>query len=258
MMTNIKRLLMLGFAAMQAAIVCGASAATFSTVAFSDAFVATGPTGNLSNNNYGGGGALGLAAGNLPLGEFQTVLQFNLASVRNSLDTQYGAGAWTIQSVSLQLTASPHNNAIYNDIAAGQFGISLMQNNSWVEGTGTAGAPTTDGLSFNSLQNIYINNASDQALGTFSFGGTSSGANSYSLDLASGLLSDIENGSALTVRLFAADDGVSYLWSSRNNGSPSVRPQLIVIATPEPSTFALCILGMTTLFWWRRRTRTGL
>src|ERR1043165_1617923 len=136
---SLKRSLILGFIAMQAAMVCTASAATFSTIAFSDAFVATGPTGNLSDNNYGGGGALGLAAPNLSLGEFQTVMQFNLSSVRNSLDAQYGAGSWTIQSVSLQLTASPHNNAIYNDIAAGQFNVSLMQNNSWVEGTGTAG-----------------------------------------------------------------------------------------------------------------------
>jgi len=113
------------------AMVYTSHAATFNTTASADAFVATGPTGNLSNNNYGGGGALGLAAGALPLGEFQTVMQFNLGSVRNSLDAQYGAGSWIVQSVSLQLTASPHSNVIFNNIAAGQFNASLMQNNSW-------------------------------------------------------------------------------------------------------------------------------
>src|SRR5882724_11296502 len=181
MMTNATtgRRLAFAFAAFFPVMAYTSGAATFSTTAFADAFVATGPTGNLSANNYGGGGALGLAAGNLPLGEFQTVLQFDLTSVRNSLNAQFGAGAWTVQSVSLQLTASPHSKVIYNEIAAGQFNVSLMQNNSWVEGTGTAGIPTTDGISFNSLQGVYINNATDQALGTFSFGGTTSGANSY-------------------------------------------------------------------------------
>lgn len=258
-MTNfpLKRLLALGFAGVQIAMVCTSGAATFSTTAFSDAFVATGPTGNLSNNNYGGGGALGLAAPNLPLGEFQTVLQFNLTSVRNSLDAQYGAGSWTVQSISLQLTASPHNNAIYNEIAPGQFNASLMQNNSWVEGTGTAGTPAANGITFNTLQGTYINNALDQPLGTFSFGGTTSGANSYSLDLSPGLLFDVLNGSDLTIRLYAADDEVSYLFTSRANGSSAARPTLIVNAIPEPSSLTLYGLGLATLLFWRRKKATG-
>jgi len=206
-------------------VVCGCGAASFSTNAFSDAFVATGPSGNLSANNYGGGGALAIAAGSLPLGEFQSVLQFDLAGARNSFDAQFGAGLWTVQSVTLQLTASPHNNAIYNNIAAGQFGVSLMQNNSWVEGTGTAGAPTSDGISFNSLQSTYINNATDQALGTFSFGGGSSGANSYTLGLTSDLIAHLLAGDDLSLRLFAADNVVSYLSSSRANArAQTVRP----------------------------------
>src|SRR5436190_22393788 len=104
-----------------------AGAASYSTNSFADAFVASGPTGNLSGNNYGGGGALAVAASGLPNGEFQTLLKFDLSGARDAFNAQFGVGDWSIQSISLQLTSSPHNNAIYNPIAAGSFDISLMQ-----------------------------------------------------------------------------------------------------------------------------------
>lgn len=232
------------------ALTGSAGAATFSVVPNADAFVATGPTGNLSGDNFGGAGALGLSAPGLPQGEFQSVLRFDLSGAFNSFNSLYGAGQWTIQSVTLQLTSSPHNNAIFNNIAAGQFGISLMQNNSWIEGTGTGGIPTTDGISFNSLQSTYINSLTDQALGTFNFPGGSSGANTYSLGLSSGLLADIEDGGDLSLRLFAADSSVSYLFSSRAvSGGPA--PDLIITVVPEPASLALGALGVGVFLLWR-------
>ena len=234
------------------ASICAADAGTFSTNAFSDAFAATGPTGNLSGDNFGGAGALAIAAPGLPQGEFQTVLQFNLSGAFNSFNAQYGVGQWSIQSVTLQLTSSPHNNAIFNNIAAGQFGVSLMQNNSWVEGTGTGGIPTTDGISFNSLESTYINNASDQALGTFNFPGGSTGANDYALNLSSGVIGDVSSGADMSLRLFAADNSLSYLFSARGAGA-SIAPELIITATvPEPGTIALGVLGLA-LVWAKRQ-----
>ena len=120
--------------------------ATFSSNPTADAFVTTGPTGNLSNNNYGGGGALSVAAPGLAQGQFQSVLQFGLSGAKSSFDGQFGAGQWSIQTITLQLTAAPPNNPIFNASAAGQFAISFMQNNSWTEGTGTPQAPTTTGI----------------------------------------------------------------------------------------------------------------
>src|SRR5262249_50899311 len=159
--------------------------ASVTSVPIADAFVATGPTNNLSNNNYGGGGALAVAAPGLTNGEFQSVLRFDLSGARNSLDAQYGTGQWSVDGISLQLTSSPHNNAIYNDVAAGRFGVSLMQNNSWVEGTGNASNPANNGITYNTLQSTFINTALDQPLGTFSFNGGTSGSNVYSLTLSS-------------------------------------------------------------------------
>jgi hypothetical protein len=219
-------------------------AATFSTGASADSFVAVGPSGNLANNNYGAGNALALAAGGLTNGEFQSVIRFDLSGALAAFNAQYGPGKWSVQSVSLQLTSSGHSNPIYNDIVPGQFGISLMQNNGWLEGTGNASNPANNGISFNSLQNVFINNSADQALGIFNFPGGSSGANNYSLNPASGLLADILNGSNLSLRLFAADNQVSYLFNARTATPVSSGPQLIITAVPEPQVITLAISAL--------------
>lgn len=229
------------------------SAASISTVPIADAFVATGPTGNLSNNNYGGGGALGLAAPGLTNGEFQAVIKFDLSGVTSSLNAQFGMGQWSVQSVSLQLTSSPHNNVIYNDIVSGLFAVSLMQNTSWVEGSGNASNPATNGITYNTLQSTFISNAADQALGVLSFPGGSSGANLYSLTLSSGLDADILSGGLVSLRLYAADNQVSYLFSSRAMPALS-QPQLIVTAVPEPASLALAGLFSIWLHRFCRRT----
>ena len=53
--------------------------------------------------------------------------------------------------------------------------------------------------------------------------------------------------------LFAADNQVSYGFTSRA-GAASGRPQLIVMAVPEPGSLALLVPALGTLFWLRRRT----
>ncbi|HWD91033.1 MAG TPA: hypothetical protein VG938_01660 [Verrucomicrobiae bacterium] len=235
--------------------------ASFSSQSVADAFVTSG--GSLSSSNFGGAGALSLSASGLPQGEFQSVLKFSLAGAENSFNAQFGVGQWTVQSVTLELTSSPHGNSIFNNIAAGRFNVSLMQNNSWVEGTGTGGTPTSDGISFDSLLGVYINNAADQGLGTFSFPGGSSGQNAYTLALSSGLVSDVMSGDDASLRLFAADSTVSYLFSSRSGGAPAAQPTIVVEATavPEPGSVLLCaaalimFLLLQSVRRWIRRQR---
>jgi len=163
-----------------AATALPAPGASFSANPTADAFVTTGPTGNLAGNNYGGAGALALSAAGLPQGQLQSVLQFDLAGAISSFNSTYGAGQWSIQSVTLQLSASPANNAIFNPSSAGVVGISWMQNDSWTEGTGSPAAPGASGITFLSLQNTFLSGG-DENLGTFSFSGATSGAFTYSL-----------------------------------------------------------------------------
>jgi hypothetical protein len=259
-MKSVLKLLIAGAMVVWVAV-CSGQSGSFSLQPIADAFVTPGATGSLSTSNFGAAGSLAIAAAGLPQGQFQTVIKYDLSGELAALNTQFGAGQWAVQSVTLTLTASPHGNAIFNAVAPGSFDISLMQNNSWVEGTGTGGVPTSDGISFNGLENIYINNAVDQALGTFSFGGNTSGANSYSLGLSSGLLADIMGGDNLSLRLFAADNTISYLSSSRST-SLSTEPTLTVnvVTVPEPGSVILCVAALVMLWLmqafrrWKRRS----
>src|SRR5437867_2202201 len=184
-----------------------------------DAFVTTGPANNLATNNYGGGGSVALSAPGSSKGEFQTVLRFDTSTAKTSFDALYGPGGWTLQSVTLQLTAATVNNAIFNANTAGSFALSWMQNDSWVEGSGTPSAPGTVGITYDTLQSTFINPGSDEALGTFSYNGSSSGASVYTLNIPAGLASDILAGDQVSLRLFAADTSVSYLFNSHEFGT---------------------------------------
>ena len=225
-------------------------AASFSLNPSADAFVTTGPTANLSGNNYGAGGALSVAAPGFTNGEFQSVLRFELSGARTSFDSQFGAGQWAIQSITLQLTANAPNSGIFNASAAGQFGVSWMQNDSWVEGSDTPNAPTTTGVTFSSLPSFV--SAGDESLGTFSFAGGTSGAASYSLNLTPGFGADATAGNLVSFRFSAADTTVSYLFDSRSFTTTSARPLLTIVAVPEPAALSLLGVGAPLLLNNRR------
>lgn len=231
-----------------------ASAATFSLNPGADAFVTTGPSGNLKNNNYGGAGGLSVAAPNLSQGEFQSVLQFGLSGAKSSFDSQYGAGQWSIQSVTLQLTATTPGNPIFNASAAGQFSLSWMQNDGWIEGTGTPQTPTTTGITFATLSNFV--GVADENLGTFSYNGATSGNFIYSLGLTPLFSGDVLAGSTLSLRMFAADTTVSYVSDSRSFGTPSLRPLLTITAIPEPGSFAIGLLSFCLAACFRPALRS--
>ena len=88
----------------------GAGAAVVTLNPVADAFVDSAQP----SSNFGGAGALGISAPGLPEGEFQTVMRFDASSALSTFNATFGAGQWTIQSITLQLTATPPNNSIFN------------------------------------------------------------------------------------------------------------------------------------------------
>ena len=226
-------------------------AATFTLNPSADAFVTTGPSGALSISNYGAAGALSVAAPDLANGEFQSVLRFDLSGAKTSFDSQFGVGQWSIQSITLSLTAAPPNNGIFNPSAAGQFGVSWMQNDSWIEGTGTPAAPSSAGITFSTLPSFL--SAGDESLGTFSFAGGTSGSATYTLNLTPGFDADAAAGNLVSFSLFAADSIVSYLFNSRTGGSGPAHPLLTVTAIPEPGALSLLATGAAFLLTARCR-----
>lgn len=218
--------------------VFGAAAPSITPTA--DTFVSAAAPGN----NYGAAGALEVSGTSLSKGEFDSFIRFNFASTKNFFDTTYGAGNWSPTSVTLQLTTSAPNNALFNTNTAGSFQIQLNNSNAWVEGTGSPNAPDTAATSLNFNNHANYEGAADPSLGIYSFTSTASGtATVYTLTLAAGLVADVRNGVDASLYVSAVDPTMSYLFNSTNFGTVASRPTLVVNAVPEPSTFALLTLA---------------
>jgi hypothetical protein len=226
------------------------SAVTFTVSPAADTFVSAGNP----NSNYGGGGALQTSAAGLPKGEFQGLMRFNLAGALSAFDGLFGAGGWRLDAAALRLSAANPNNPLFNASSAGEVAASWMQNDAWIEGTGNPGAPTIDGLTWNTLPSFL--SSGDQSLGAFGFGGATSGTADYSLSPSSGLTADLLAGGTASIRLSAGDSTVSSLFNSRNNMTVASRPVLVLdaVQVPEPATIVLASLsGIFTAV--KRRSR---
>ena len=170
-------------------------------------------------------------------------MQFNLSSVQSAIDSNLGSN-WTVSNITLQLTEASPNNGIFNANAAGQCAIEWIDNNSWIEGTGTPNAPTTSGITYNNQPSA----PDDELVGTFSYNG-GTGTATYTLPVTAGELSNIEAGSLMTLEVLPNDTSVSYLFNSRTGAS---HPALTVTATvPEPGALGL-IVGSSLLILRRR------
>jgi hypothetical protein len=211
-------------------IACPVFAQEIPLTPVADAFVASAqPT-----SNFGGAGALSLAGPGLAKGEFQTVLRFDAAVAKAAFDASFGAGAWSIEGVTLKLTASAAPNPIFNPLAAGGFSASWMEDDSWVEGDGTPGMPAPAGVTFATLPTFL--GPSDAPLGAFFFSGITTGAHTYTLFAAPSLVDDIEAGGLVSIRLAAADASVSYVFNSRNFPTPANWPVLTIGAVRTTSS----------------------
>ena len=218
-----------------------------------DAFVTTGPSNNQTGSNYGAAGALAVSAPGSAKGEFQSLLQFDLSTAKSALDAALGAGLWTLQSVQLQMTAQSPSNVIFNTVAAGNITVNWLKNDSWTEGAGTPNVPTTTGVTYNSLSGL-LTPGQDQALGTFSFSGATSGNVLYTLAAASGLTNDLATGGIATFDLVGSS-GVSGVFNSANFTTAANHPALIInaVAAPEPSRAVLLVLSAGLCITRRRR-----
>jgi hypothetical protein len=177
--------------------------------------------------NYGGAGAMQIAPTGSPNGEFQAVIRFDTSTAVAMLDASLGQGNWRIQSITLQLAAAPPNNPIFNPATAGQFAVSWMQNDSWIEGNGMPNTPDTNGITFNTLSNFI--GPDDEPLGTFACDGATTEVSAYTLSLASGFAAAVAAGGPVSLRLSVPQAGV-YTFHSRSFGTVTARPVLTITA----------------------------
>jgi hypothetical protein len=234
-------------------------AATVTINPAQDAFVSAANP----DSNYGGAGALAVSASALPKGEFDSLLKFDFTTVKAQFDATFGVGAWHIDSIKLQLTATAPNNPIFNGNMAGPggsnvnyaglFSIAWMADDSWVEGTGNPGNPGSTGITYGTLNSFL--NAGTQALGSFSFDGSTTDADMWSLALAASFLDDATRGGLVSLLARPGDSAVGYVFNSRSFGMTgnAARPVLIIDAVPEPGAATLLALAAGLVFAFTRR-----
>jgi len=259
-------LTLLGLSLLCAASEAVAQSSFTITTTTADAFVVTGsasnPLGsNLTGLNFGGAGTLAIAPASSTKGEFDSVIMFNTAAAVSQFNSTYGAGNWVVTGLTLSLASNfgvqgaQPNNAVFNTINAGSFGVDWLANDSWVEGTaggnGSPGYPNNSAVSFDSIPGLLA--PGYDSLGTYAY--TPPGNNlyqNYSLQLDAGLVSDATAGGNVSLYFYAADNQVSYLFNARSYASNHPELTFTVMAVPEPSTLAMVACGFAGLVAVRR------
>lgn len=218
-----------------------------------DAFVTTGPSGNLSGFNYGGAGALAVSATGSAAGGFSSFLRFDAAAAKSAFDLSYGSGGWILDSVVLQLTTTNANNPIFNSNAAGSFSVQWIPAYALVEGSGTPAASSTDGVRWADVPNLITG---AETGGTFPIVSIADGVTAnYTLTPSTGLLQDITGGGPVSLFLAPADTAMSAVFNSRSFGNASRNPALILTASPVPEPGAPVLLAIVTWAMGCRRKR---
>src|SRR5208282_3834273 len=130
------------------------------------------------------------------------------------------------------------NNAIFNTINAGSFGIDWLANDSWVEGTGGGNGAANGAVSFNSIASLL--SPGYDSLGTYTYAppGNNIYAN-YSLPLDANLVSGAATGGDVSLYFYAADNQVSYLFNSKEFASNHPELTITAVHVPEPTTLTL-------------------
>lgn len=211
-----------------------------------DAFVSSAqPAGN-----FGGAGALSVAAPGLPQGEFQALLRFDTASAVAAFNSSYGPGNWVITNIALTVTSTTPNNPVFNAAAAGNFSINWMQNDSWVEGTGGPSTPAATGINFSSLPSFL--SPADEFLGNFAYSGATTGAVLSHPVITPGFSGDVGLGNLVSLRLAAFTATTSWVFNSRSFGTVASRPVLSITAVPAPGAAALLLIAGTSVTRRRR------
>jgi hypothetical protein len=212
--------------------------------------------------NFGTAGTLAISPASAPEGEFDSVIMFNTAAAVAQFNSIYGVGTWQITGVKLSLSSNKNTqgqspgNTLLNTVTGGNFNVTWISDNSWVEGSGggsgTAGYPTTSGVDYNSVPTLL--SGTTDSLGTFTYTppGNTSYLN-YALSLNPDLVSSAAAGGDLSLYFSAADNQVGYLFNSKDFASG--HPELTLTAVPEPSVVALAGCGIAAFLAARRRSR---
>jgi len=225
-----------------------ASPTTFSQIVAADTYVSSGEPAV----NFGSKGAMEIAVPTTLQNRTQeSLIRFNTSAVKSVFDTDYGAGNWTISSIKLQFFSNystagmQPGNTSFNVIAAGNFELDWLSNDSWSE----------TGITWNTLSSVLpgTGNNTLSSLGDFNWSADGSTIQTWTLSLDSNLVTDITTGGLVTILgQPAAGSTVGYLFNTLNNSPAYLNVTADVTAVPEPSALAMFSCGFGGLMAVRR------
>lgn len=197
--------------------------------------------------NYGAAGALavsGLTATNasgVMNGAYDSFIRFNTAALIESFDSRYGSNNWVVTHTALQLTEQGAPTSPIFNRGVGTFQVRWVANTNWMEGTGTPAAPTMDGVSYSS-ETVLLNSNTDEVLGTF----TNSGANQalfFYLTMPPGFVNALKSGAEVGLYLTAASPNIGFTFYSREFGTATDWPFLVIAAIPQTGITGVHLSG---------------
>lgn len=199
------------------------------------------------STNYGTQGTLAVAGANSGKGTFESVLKFDLAGALSQFDTEFGAGNWSVSTITLTFASNfgiqggIPNNAMFPVINGGLFSILWMQDDSWTE----------TGVTYNNLGN---HTSVTSSLGSWTY--VPPGNNvAVTMDLGTNasLLADVTAGGNVSLLVSPGADTVAYQFNSRTYGTAANHPVLTVTAIPEASSCVLLVPSLAGFLGLRRR-----
>lgn len=224
----------------------------FTIQAEADAFVrAASP-----DENYGRAGNLSVAGTEAlngfgaPGGRTESLARFETANLVAGLDSFYGNHDWFIAEAVIRAyeMAAP-NNAIFSR-GLGAFAITALSKGAdWIEGSGSPNAPTTDGVTFNDLADLF-EATRDLRLGSFT-NSLVDGFHDFTLALPNGFTAMLESGLPVTLRFFPLDDEIGFTFLSRSDRRTELQmtlslkvsngpaPKILSIARARPDTVVI-------------------
>ncbi len=209
----------------------GALGAQVSIVPEADTFVADLEGEALRSQNFGGSGGLAVAALGSPKGEMETILRFNLETLRADLEEQLGSDQWNVEAVQFKFNLTAARNPVFNTVTAGTLCVSEFADNSWVEGMGRTSFPDESGISFSEFAPLREATAESEPLACFDFGGESNGGVIVPIEPTQEFRDALLRQPQLSLRLAFTSETGALVLNSREIGMAARRPVLEVTAS---------------------------
>lgn len=235
----------------------------------------------MSDGTTWSGGAAGvqgtdtIGVGGITPAAATVAFKFNIGSFVDSLNTTYGIGGWSITNPTLTLQYTLYANNSRFGSGAGTFDIYWVGTDDWAQATNNP-AYATDAATLSTWSSAYSNlgeqtydwttpnyvgTAADLTSGLWSTDktGVRQSTLTLSLDITSDFLTDIlkaSTGSNSDVSLYlmpTSDEMGITIFTGGGSSLPTLK--FDVVATPEPSTWALLIGSLAMLFYFNRRSK---